>query len=73
MLRFSDARHAVSPAAAWVGETTLVQSLWLLACAEGVVARLTVLPAQGSAHADRRALAERLRGLVAGQLAEGAV
>ncbi len=73
VLRFSDARHAVSPAAAWVGETTLVQSLWLLACAEGVVARLTVLPAQGSAHADRRALAERLRGLVAGQLAEGAV
>lgn len=72
-LRFSDARHAVSPAALYVGDTTLAQSLWLLACGDGVVVRLTVLPAQGSAHADRRALAAHLRGLIAEQLAEGAV
>ena len=69
-LRFSDARHAVSPAARFDGEITLRQSLWRLACGEGVVASLWVLDAQATAHADRRALAERLRGLVTAKLAE---
>lgn len=64
-LRFSDAHHAVSPAAEFVGDTTLAQSLWRLACGEGVVVRLTILPAEGSAHADRRALSERVRGQIA--------
>ncbi|MDP1651040.1 MAG: lysophospholipid acyltransferase family protein [Rubrivivax sp.] len=73
VLRFSDARHAVSPAAQYVGDTTLAQSLWLLAGGEGVAVRLTVLSAQATAHADRRALARRLRGLMAEQLGEGPV
>jgi len=72
-LRYSDARHAVSPAAQYVGDTTLAQSLWLLACGDGVAVSLWVLGAQGTAHADRRALAERLRGLIAEQLREAAV
>jgi len=72
-LRFSDARCAVSPAAQYVGDTTLLQSLWLLACGDGVVVHLWVLGAQGTAHADRRALAQRLRGLIADQLAAGPV
>lgn len=72
-LRFSDARCAVSPAAQYVGDTTLLQSLWLLACGDGVVVHLWVLGAQGTAHADRRALAQRLRGLIADKLAEGPV
>jgi 1-acyl-sn-glycerol-3-phosphate acyltransferase len=72
-LRFSDARHAVSPAAQYVGDTTLAQSLWLLACGDGVAVSLWVLGAQGTAHADRRALAERLRGLIAEQLRDAAV
>lgn len=72
-LRFSDPRHAVSPTALYVGDTTLAQSLWLLARDEGVVVRLMVLSAQATAHADRRALAERLRGLIADRLAEGPV
>jgi 1-acyl-sn-glycerol-3-phosphate acyltransferase len=71
-LRFSDAQHAVSPAARFDGDISLKQSLWRLACGEGVVVRLWVLPAQATAHADRRALATRLRGLVAAQLAETA-
>ncbi len=71
-LRFSDARHAVSPAARFDGDITLKQSLWRLACGDGVVVRLWVLEAQAAAHADRRALAERLRGLVAAKLAETA-
>lgn len=64
-LRYADARHAVSPAAQFVGATTLAQSLWLLALGDQVVVHLQVLPAQGTAHADRRALAERLRADIA--------
>ena len=72
-LRYGDARHAVSPAALYLGDTTLMQSLWLLACGDGLVVRLWLLDALGSAHADRRALAVRLRGLIADKLAEAPV
>lgn len=72
-LRYSDSHHAVSAAAQWVGDTTLLQSLWRLARADGLVVRLWVLGAQGTAHADRRALATRLRELVAEGLAEAPV
>lgn len=64
-LRFADAHHAVSPHALWVDDVSLAASLWRLACADGLVAHLTVLPAEGTAHADRRALAEHLRGQIA--------
>jgi len=67
-LRYADARHAVSPAAEFVGDTTLAQSLWRLACADGLVVHLHVLTAEGSAHADRRALAARLQGLIGDRL-----
>ena len=60
-LRYADAHHAVSPAALWLGETTLLGSVWKLACAEGMVVRLHVLPPMATAHADRRALAATLR------------
>ncbi len=60
-LRYADAEQAVSPHALWLGETTLAGSLWLLATAEGLVARVRVLPPMGTAHADRRALAATLR------------
>lgn len=63
-LRYADAQHAVSPAALWVGDTTLVQSLWLLACGQGLVVVLHVLPPMATAHADRRALAEHLRDVI---------
>jgi len=72
-LRFADARHAVSPAARFDGDITLGQSLWRLACGEGVVVQLWVLDALATAHADRRALAARLRETIAGRLAEGPV
>jgi 1-acyl-sn-glycerol-3-phosphate acyltransferase len=72
-LRFTDARHAVSPAARFDGDITLGQSLWLLARGEGVVVHLWVLEAQATAHADRRALAARLREAIAGRLAEAPV
>jgi 1-acyl-sn-glycerol-3-phosphate acyltransferase len=64
-LRYADAVHAVSPAAQWLGDTTLAGSVWKLASARGLVVRVRVLPAVGSAHADRRRLAEHLRDLIA--------
>jgi len=67
-LRYADRTHAVSPAALWLGETTLVDSLWMLARADGLVANMRVLTPIGSAHADRRALAAHLRELIDGAL-----
>jgi 1-acyl-sn-glycerol-3-phosphate acyltransferase len=61
VLRFFDARHAISPLAEFLGETTLAQSAWRLVCARGLNVEVQVLEAQASAHGDRRALAERLR------------
>jgi 1-acyl-sn-glycerol-3-phosphate acyltransferase len=60
-IRYADIRHRISPAAQFVGETTIAQSLWLLACGDDVVARLVILGAQGTAHADRRRLAQSLQ------------
>jgi 1-acyl-sn-glycerol-3-phosphate acyltransferase len=60
-LRFADARHEVSPAADYTGDVSLARSLWMLACADGLVVRVRVLPARSVAHADRRALAVLLR------------
>lgn len=60
-LRFSDRDDAISRAAPYVGETTLAQSLWRLACADGMVAHVAVQTARGTAHADRRRLAVSLR------------
>lgn len=67
-LRFSDARVGISPAVEFVGATTLVESLWRVACADRLVAHITLLPARPSANADRRALAQTLRDDIAGQL-----
>lgn len=61
-LRFFDDAHAISPAVEFLGETTLLQSLWAVVCAQGLGVRVQVLPAMSVAHADRRRLAERLRG-----------
>lgn len=60
-LRYRDAANAVSPAASFVGDTTLAQSMWMLARGRGLVVSVEWLPAQGSRLADRRALAELLR------------
>ncbi|MEP7301792.1 MAG: lysophospholipid acyltransferase family protein [Caldimonas sp.] len=60
-LRFSDSTHGVSEALEFVGETTLVESLWMSACGDGIVARLVLLPARPTAGVERRALATLLR------------
>jgi len=71
VLRFSDREHAVSPAAAFVGDTTLAQSLWMLACGRGLRVQVDVLPPQGTRHADRRALALHLHDLIENHLRGG--
>lgn len=60
-IRFADAADRISRAADFSGTITIAQSLWKLARGEGVVAHIVILAPQGSAHADRRALAETLR------------
>lgn len=70
VLRFADPVHPVSPAAEYVGDTTLAQSLWRIARARGLAVHVELFPPQGTEHADRRALAERLRTLIADRLAQ---
>lgn len=60
-LRFSDAKSPVSEAAQFLGDTTLAQSLWRIAKGQGMVVTLRFLTARATAHAERRALAQRLR------------
>lgn len=69
-LRFSDAQHAVSPAAAFVGDTTLVQSLWWVVMASGLCAQVTLLPPQATRHLDRRALSDKLRAEIGSALGQ---
>lgn len=67
-LRYRDPSHAVSPSVAYVGDTSLLQSLWWVATAEGLVAEVHFLAARGSRQLERRALAEQLRADIAGVL-----
>ncbi|MDQ5925972.1 1-acyl-sn-glycerol-3-phosphate acyltransferase [Aquabacterium sp.] len=61
VLRYADPVHEVSPLAAYVGDTSLLQSLWWVVSARGLVVHVQVLPLQAVAHADRRALAVLLQ------------
>ena len=67
-LRYADATHAVSEAVEFVGRTTMLQSLWGTACGDGVVVRLTFLPARDAQTVDRRDLAAQLRADIAAAL-----
>jgi len=70
VLRYQQPDAAFSPAVAFVGETTLVESLWRVATGHGLVVQVQLLPPQGSVHADRRALAEHLRQTIAQALVD---
>ena len=69
-LRYGDPGRRFSPAAAWVGDTTLLDSLWALARSDGLVVHLDVVALLATVHADRRALASRLRALIGERLGE---
>ena len=64
-LRFSDAGDAISHAVEFIGDTTLLQSLWWVVCGERITAHVLLLAPHASAHQERRALAEALRGDIA--------
>jgi 1-acyl-sn-glycerol-3-phosphate acyltransferase len=60
VLRYSDPVHAISPRAAYVGDMTLMQSLWGIVTSRQLCIHALILPPQGAVHADRRALAALL-------------
>lgn len=61
VLRYSDPSHAVSPVAAYAGETTLLQSLWWVVTARGLCVHAQILPQEDVSQGDRRALAHTLQ------------
>ncbi|MDE2594950.1 MAG: 1-acyl-sn-glycerol-3-phosphate acyltransferase [Burkholderiales bacterium] len=63
-LRYSDKKHLISPLAAYVGDTSLVQSLWWVVTSSGLTVHVTVLAPLAVNHSDRRALASTLQGMV---------
>lgn len=67
-LRYADAVQRFSPVVAWLGDTTLVDSVWTIARARDLRVHVAVLPPQGSRHADRRALAALVRSAIAAEL-----
>jgi 1-acyl-sn-glycerol-3-phosphate acyltransferase len=68
VLRFDDASGPFCEAAQYIGDTTLLQSLWRVASARDMRVAVQVLPPMGTEHADRRALAEHLREVMAERL-----
>lgn len=61
VIRYSDPLNRFSPSVAYVGDTTLLQSLWWVVTSKRVVIDVNLLPSQGVLHADRRALATLLQ------------
>lgn len=60
-LRFSDARESVSQAAAYVGDTHLLGSVWSVVTASQMCAQLQWLPPVKPAGEDRRELSDLLK------------
>ncbi|MDP3614473.1 MAG: lysophospholipid acyltransferase family protein, partial [Rubrivivax sp.] len=68
VLRFFDEKRHFSDDVVFVGETTLLQSIWCIASARGLGVQVQLLSPVGTQHADRRRLAEHLRELIAERL-----
>ncbi|XHS78615.1 lysophospholipid acyltransferase family protein [Burkholderiaceae bacterium UC74_6] len=70
VLRWHEPGLRFAESAQFIGQMTLVQSLWSVVCAKGLAIRLQWLPQEAVSHEDqRRALAERLRVKIAQELA----
>jgi 1-acyl-sn-glycerol-3-phosphate acyltransferase len=61
VLRWHQPGERFSAAAAFVGEMTLLRSLWAIASARGLAVKVAVQAPVSTAGADRRSLAEALR------------
>jgi 1-acyl-sn-glycerol-3-phosphate acyltransferase len=70
-LRYHQPGQRFSQAAPYIGETTLLASVWRVVCARGLGVRVQFLLPECSAHADRRALAAHLRDEIQQALDEG--
>jgi 1-acyl-sn-glycerol-3-phosphate acyltransferase len=67
-LRYADRHARFSPAVAWLGDTTLVQSLWWIARADGLRVHVRLLAPHATEAAERRALAQALHAAIGGAL-----
>lgn len=67
-LRYSEPGHAVSIAAQYIGDTTLVESLMKVCRARGLVVDVRFLAPEPVGELDRRVLAQRLHDRVAAEL-----
>ncbi len=68
VLRYAAPGERFATAAQFLGETTLLQAVWRMVAAPGLAVHVHILPPVSTEHADRRALAEHLRQLVAERL-----
>jgi 1-acyl-sn-glycerol-3-phosphate acyltransferase len=69
LLRYADPAHRVSPAVAYIGDTTLLGSLWRIACARGLSVQIEALPQiVPLAGMERRDLAQQARGAITAAL-----
>lgn len=67
-LRYAEPAQRFSEAAQFLGETTLLQSVWRMLSTRALSVHVDLLPPQGARHADRRALAAHLREQIHAQL-----
>jgi 1-acyl-sn-glycerol-3-phosphate acyltransferase len=67
-LRFSDAARRVSPSVAYVGDTSLLQSVLMVVMAEQLTAHVSLLAAEPTGDIDRRAVSQRVRERIAARL-----
>ncbi|MEO7151134.1 MAG: lysophospholipid acyltransferase family protein [Burkholderiaceae bacterium] len=68
-LRYADATGAPSDAALWLGETTLMQSLWRIAAAQRLAVSVRLLPPMAPSGHDRRTLAHQAQAAIERALA----
>lgn len=68
VLRWHEPGERFSTAARFIGDTTLVQSLWAIASARGLGIQVQILPGVQTAGLDRRGLGEVLRTAIAAKL-----
>jgi 1-acyl-sn-glycerol-3-phosphate acyltransferase len=68
VLRYAAPGERFAQAATFLGDTTLLQTIWRIAGSRGLAVHVHILPPLATEHADRRALAEHLRELVAQRL-----
>jgi 1-acyl-sn-glycerol-3-phosphate acyltransferase len=68
VLRYSEPGLAVSEAAQYIGDTTLVESVMKVCRARGMVVDVRFMAPEPAGELDRRALAEHLHGRVAAEL-----